>query len=375
LEREWGKTVKLQIGYLELGTNLCLSPLAGYTNLPFRRTVREIGGCGLATTDLVNARSLLENNRRALELVATSSDDRPWAVQLFGAVPSEMRDAAKKCEDFGANSVDINMGCPVRKVCKVGGGSAMMTELGKTANLVKGMVDAVKIPITAKMRLGWDEKNLTAPDLAKALEEAGVSAIFVHGRTRQQGFSGRVSLEGIAAVVASVKVPVIGNGDVTTPGGAKRMMEETGCAGVSVGRGAFLNPWIFRATAHYLETGKLMAEPDFEERVRVMSRHLDRNIDFFGEERGCVLFRKVIPWYARRFGPSSEFKKAAVRISKRADYEKALGEYRVWRKQFLDEKGELLEKFAPSKLEAVFAGDGPLERSEIPVPKGPVENW
>ena len=375
MEREWGKTVKLQIGYLELGTNLCLSPLAGYTNLPFRRTVREIGGCGLATTDLVNARSLLENNRRALELVATSSDDRPWAVQLFGAVPSEMRDAAKKCEDFGANSVDINMGCPVRKVCKVGGGSAMMTELGKTANLVKGMVDAVKIPITAKMRLGWDEKNLTAPDLAKALEEAGVSAIFVHGRTRQQGFSGRVSLEGIAAVVASVKVPVIGNGDVTTPGGAKRMMEETGCAGVSVGRGAFLNPWIFRATAHYLETGKLMAEPDFEERVRVMSRHLDRNIDFFGEERGCVLFRKVIPWYARRFGPSSEFKKAAVRISKRADYEKALGEYRVWRKQFLDEKGELLEKFAPSKLEAVFAGDGPLERSEIPVPKGPVENW
>jgi len=375
LEREWGKTVKLKIGYLELGTNLCLSPLAGYTNLPFRRTVREIGGCGLATTDLVNARSLLENNRRALELVATSPDDRPWAVQLFGAVPSEMRDAAKKCEDFGANSVDINMGCPVRKVCKVGGGSAMMTELGKTANLVKGMVGAVKIPITAKMRLGWDEKNLTAPDLAKALEEAGVSAIFVHGRTRQQGFSGRVSLEGIAAVVASVKVPVIGNGDVTTPEGARRMMEETGCAGVSVGRGAFLNPWIFRATAHYLEIGKLMAEPNFEERVRVMSRHLDRNIDFFGEERGCVLFRKVIPWYARRFGPSSEFKKAAVRISKRADYEKALGEYRVWRKQFLDEKGELLEKFAPSKLEAVFAGDGPLERSEIPVPKGPVENW
>jgi nifR3 family TIM-barrel protein len=251
----------------------------------------------------------------------------------------------------------------------------MMTELGKTANLVKGMVDAVKIPITAKMRLGWDEKSLTAPDLAKALEEAGVSAIFVHGRTRQQGFSGRVSLEGIAAVVASVKVPVIGNGDVTTPEGAKRMMVETGCAGVSVGRGAFLNPWIFRATAHYLDTGELMSEPDFEERVSVMSRHLDRNIEFFGEERGCVLFRKVIPWYARRFGPSSEFKKTAVRISKRADYEKALGEYRDWRKQFLDEKGELLEKFAPSKLEAVFAGDGPLERSEIPVPKGPVENW
>jgi nifR3 family TIM-barrel protein len=286
-----------------------------------------------------------------------------------------MRDAAKKCEDLGANSVDINMGCPVRKVCKVGGGSAMMTELTKTAELVRGMVGAVQIPVTAKMRLGWDEKNLTAPNLAKALEEAGVAGIFVHGRTRQQGFSGKVSLEGIAAVVASVRIPVIGNGDVTTPEGAKRMMIETGCTGVSVGRGAFYNPWIFRATAHYLETGELMAEPDFEERVKVMSRHLERNIDFFGEERGCVLFRKVIPWYAKRFGPSSEFKKAAVRISIRADYEKALGDYREWRKQFLDEKGELLVKFAPSRLEAVFAGDAPVERSEIPVPQGPVENW
>ena len=367
--------MSLRIGSLKLATPLCLSPLAGYTNLPFRRVVRELGGCGMATTDLVNARSLLENNRRALELVATSPDDRPWAIQLFGAVATEMRDAAKKCEDLGANSVDINMGCPVKKVCKVGGGSAMMTELTKTAELVRGMVGAVKIPVTAKMRLGWDEKNLTAPDLARALEDAGVAALFVHGRTRQQGFSGRVSLNGIASVVASVKLPVIGNGDVTTPEGAKRMMSETGCAGVSVGRGAFYNPWIFRATAHYLETGELMPEPDFEERVSVMSRHLERNIEFFGEERGCVLFRKVIPWYAKRFGPASEFKKAAVRISSRTDYEKALCEYREWRKQFLDEQGVLLEKFAPTKLEAVFLGDGPVERSEIPVPKGPVENW
>jgi tRNA-dihydrouridine synthase len=182
-------------------------------------------------------------------------------------------------------------------------------------------------------------------------------------------------LEGIAAVVSSVRIPVIGNGDVTTPEGAKRMMMETGCSGVSVGRGAFYNPWIFRATARYLEGGELMDEPDFDERVMVMSRHLDRNIEFFGEERGCVLFRKVIPWYAKRFGPASEFKKAAVRITSRSDYEKALGEYRDWRKQFLDDKGELQGKFAPSKLEAVFAGDAPVERSEIPVPQGPVENW
>ena len=252
----------------------------------------------------------------------------------------------------------------------------MMNELAKTAELVRVMVAGVKIPVTAKMRLGWDEKNLTAPDLAKALEEAGVAAIFVHGRTREQGFSGLVNLQGIAAVVQAVKkIPVIGNGDVTTPEGAKRMLEETGCSGVSIGLGAFYNPWIFRATARYLETGELIAEPDFEERVRVMSLHLERNIEFFGEERGCVLFRKVIPWYAKRFGPSSEFKKAAVRISSRMDYEKALCEYREWRKKFLNGQGVLLEKFAPTKLEAVFSGHAPLERSVIPVPQGPVENW
>jgi len=254
----------------------------------------------------------------------------------------------------------------------------MMTELAKTAELVRGMVAAVKIPITAKMRLGWDEKNLTAPDLARALEEAGVAAIFVHGRTREQGFSGFVNLQGIAAVVRAVKtIPVVGNGDVTTPEGAKRMLDETGCHGVSVGRGAFYNPWIFRATARYLETGELMAEPDFEERIRVMTRHLERNIEFFGEERGCILFRKVMPWYARRFGPASSFKKEAVLIRCRKDYDRALENYRSWRTQFLDEKGNLQDQFQPAKLAAVFAGDSGAagERSSIPVPRGPVENW
>jgi nifR3 family TIM-barrel protein len=370
--------VKLKIGSLELTTNLCLSPLAGYTNLPFRRVVRELGGCGLATTDLVNARSLLENNRRALELVATSPDDRPWAIQLFGAVASEMRDAAKKCEDLGANAIDINMGCPVRKVCKVGGGSAMMTELVKTADLVRGMVSAVKIPVTAKMRLGWDEKNLTAPDLARALEDAGVAAIFVHGRTREQGFSGFVNLQGIAAVVRAVRhIPVIGNGDVTTPEGAQRMLAETGCRGVSIGRGAFYNPWIFRATARFLETRELIPEPDFEERIRVMTRHLERNIEFFGEERGCILFRKVMPWYARRFGPATSFKKEAVLIQSRVDYDRILENFRKWRRQFLDEEGCLRDVFQPAKMQTVFYGDvgAAVKQPCIPVPSGPVEKW
>src|SRR6266513_2902154 len=245
----------MRLGSLTLKSRLFLSPLAGYTNLPFRLTLRELGGLDLATTDLVNARSLLEKNPKALKLIESSPADRPLAVQLFGSVPEEMRDAASYLESIGISAVDINMGCPVRKVCRVGGGSAMMTELDKTALLVKGMVDAVKIPITAKMRLGWDDQNLTAPDLARTLEDVGVAAIFVHGRTREQGFSGRVNLNGIRAVVEAIEsIPVIGNGDVTTPQAAKRMLDETGCTGVSIGRGAFYNPWIFLHTQQYLQT-------------------------------------------------------------------------------------------------------------------------
>src|SRR6266436_9106907 len=184
----------MRLGPLTLRSHLFLSPLAGYTNLPFRLTVREVGGLDLATTDLVNARSLLEKNPKALKLIQTCRADSPLAVQLFGSVPEEMRDAALYLESLGIASVDINMGCPVRKVCRVGGGSAMMTELDKTANLVKGMVDALKIPVTAKMRLGWDDDNITAPDLARALEDAGVAALFIHERPREQGFSGTINL-------------------------------------------------------------------------------------------------------------------------------------------------------------------------------------
>ena len=241
------------------------------------------------------------------------------AVQLFGAVPQEMADAAKMLEALGVASVDVNMGCPVRKVCQVGGGSAMMTELGRTSALVRKMVEAVRIPVTCKMRLGWDDDNLTAPDLARALEDAGVAAIMVHGRTRQQGFDGSVNLAGIRRVVEAVRsIPVIGNGDITSPEAARLMLEATGCAGVSIGRGAFYNPWIFSHTMHYLETGELLPDPDFSERIRVMSRHFDLMVEVFGESLGCTMFRKAgrQGWYAKRFGPvlSRFFNKGIVRV-------------------------------------------------------------
>jgi nifR3 family TIM-barrel protein len=367
----------MRIGSLQLKSNLFLSPLAGYTNLPFRLTLREIGGLDLATTDLVNARSLLEKNPKALKLIETCPADRPLAIQLFGSVPEEMRDAAQYLESIGISSVDINMGCPVRKVCRVGGGSAMMTELDKTAELVKGMVDAVKIPITAKMRLGWDDQNITAPDLARALEDVGVAAIFVHGRTREQGFGGTVNLAGIRAVVQALRnVPVIGNGDVTTPEAAKRMMDETGCAGASIGRGAFYNPWIFLHTLHFLHTGELLPEPAFEERIRVMCRHLDLMVEVFGEQHGCRMFRKVAPWYAKRFGPANLFNKRVVTVSSKAEFHKILSDYLDWRKQFLGEDGRLQERFQPPPLVASFMQEpGVAQRESIPVPKGPVEVW
>ena len=368
---------RVLIGPLQLKSNLFLSPLAGYTNLPFRLVVREIGGLDLATTDLVNARSLLERNPKALKLIETCPLDRPLAVQLFGSVPEEMRDAAAYLESIGVASVDINMGCPVRKVCRVGGGSAMMTELDKTARLVRGMVEAVKIPVTAKMRLGWDDQNLTAPDLARVLENAGAAAIFVHGRTREQGFGGMVNLSGIAAVVRAVRaIPVIGNGDVTTPQAAKMMFDETGCAGVSIGRGALYHPWIFHDTGHFLRTGQVPEEPEFEERLRVMRRHLDLMVEVFGEEHGCRQFRKIGPWHSKRFGPANEFNKRIVKLSSLAEFDSILDDYRRWRSQFLDDDGQLKPRYLPAPMESSFMREPAVaRRTEIPVPKGPVEVW
>ena len=367
----------MRLGPLDLKSNLFLSPLAGYTNLPFRLTLREIGGLDLATTDLVNARSLIEKNPKAFKLIETCPADRPLAVQLFGSVPEEMRDAALYLESIGIASVDINMGCPVRKVCRVGGGSAMMTELDKTAALVKGMVDALKIPVTAKMRLGWDDQNITAPDLARALEDVGVAAIFVHGRTREQGFAGTVNLAGIRKVVEAVRnIAVIGNGDVTTAGAARHMLDETGCAGVSIGRGAFYNPWIFLHTRQYLDTGELPPEATFDERVRVLCRHLDLMIEVFGETHGCRMFRKVAPWYSKRFGPANEFNKRVVQLSTRAEFHEILESYVKWRAQFLDDEGQLKPQYQPAPLIASFMQEpAAATRNAIPVPQGPVEVW
>jgi len=289
----------LRLGQVPIASRFFLAPLAGYTSLAFRLAVRECGGLGLATTDLVNARSLIEKRRRAFELAETCEQDRPLSIQIYGVVIAEMEQAARWVEEQGASAVDINMGCPVRKVVKGGGGSALMCQIDQAVDLVSAVVNAVSIPVTVKMRLGWDDESLTAPALAHAFEAAGVAAVIVHGRTRQQGFRGSVNRAGIRAVVAAVRrIPVIANGDILTIADAAATFEETGCAAVSIGRGALANPFIFRQLDCWARTGEPGPQPAFDERLELMRRHFHGLVARRGEHYGCLQFRKILKWYS-----------------------------------------------------------------------------
>ncbi len=325
----------LHIGTLPLATNLFLAPLAGYTTLPFRWCMREVGGFGLATTELVHARSLLEKNRRAFELIETRPDDSPLSVQLFGPVAEEVRDAAVWLEEQGADAIDINMGCPVEKVVKIGAGAAMLKDPKKTGAFVRTVTRAVKIPVTVKTRLGWDQTQLDAPVLAPILEDAGVAALTIHGRTRAEAFRGSVDLEGIRSVVESVQaMPVFGNGDVCDTTTAKRMLEETGCAGLVVGRGALANPWVF----HNIQAGLLghtaPPEPPLVERVAFMIRHFERAVQQRGEKLACTQFRKTIDWYAKSFGPCRPLRLAMKELNSRQHYYHLVGQFLEYRNQY-----------------------------------------
>lgn len=288
----------LSLGQLAIPSRFFLAPLAGYTSLAFRLAVRGCGGLGLATTDLVNARSLIEGRPRAYELAETCPEDRPLSIQIYGAVTAEMEQAARWVEARGVPAVDINMGCPVRKVVKGGGGSALMCEMDRAVDLVGAIVAAVRIPVTVKMRLGWDDESLSAPDLARAFERVGVAGVIVHGRTREQGFKGRVNRAGIRAVVEAVEgIPVVANGDIRTIDDAASMFAETGCAAISIGRGALANPFFFRQLDHWARTGEPGPDPSYDERLDLMIRHFHGLVTRRGERFGCLQFRKILKWY------------------------------------------------------------------------------
>ena len=346
----------LCLGSLALPTRFFLAPLAGYTNLGFRLAVRELGGVGLATTDLINARSLLRGSRKTEELLRTCPADRPLAVQIYGADAGEMREAAQCLEGYGVSAVDINMGCPVHKVTRGGGGSALLCDVDKTVNLVRTVIEGVRLPVTVKMRLGWDDASLSAPFFARRFEEVGVAAVTIHGRTRSQGFAGTVNLHAIRAVVEAVeRIPVIGNGDIRTVAGAERMFKETGCAAIAIGRGALLNPWFFAQLRRWQETGEPGPAASYEQRLAFMSRHFHLLVADRGERFGCLLFRKVANWYCKVLRPGRVIQQKMVRIASAEDFASILGELRSRQPAGWDHCADFEDAIA--------------------VPKGPIEHW
>jgi nifR3 family TIM-barrel protein len=347
----------LHFGPLRLRTPFLLAPLAGYTNLPFRQAVRELGGLGLATTDLVNARALLQGSRKTMDLIQTCPEDRPVAVQIYGAKIEEMVAGAQWLEGYGVSSVDINMGCPVHKVVRGGGGSAMLCDAAATVALVRAVVESVHIPVTVKMRLGWDDSHWSAPFFAREFEQAGVAAVMIHGRTRAQGFGGRVNLDGIRAVVEAVQsIPVIGNGDVRTVADAADMLCHTGCAGVAIGRGALLNPWIFAQMERWRATCDPGPGPSYRDRLNFMDRHFHLLVEQRGERFACLTFRKVANWYCKALRPGREVQQILIRLESVATFEDIVARLR-------------------ETVPAAWRECHPAEMPSVPVPSGPVERW
>ena len=280
----------LRIGPVQLETPMLLAPMAGYCDLPFRLLCRELGGVGLASTDLLNCHSILRGHPTAMKLAATCEADQPLCMQLYGNSQDPLPEAAKWAIDHGAKVIDINMGCPVDKVAKKNGGSLLLCDVDSTVRLAERIVNAVeqyssgRVPVTAKVRLGWDRNRIVAPQLASRLEKSGIAAITVHGRTTEQFFQGVVDLQGIADVVAAVKaIPVIGNGDITKPADAVAMMRRTGCSAVMIARGAIRTPWIFSRAWRLLAEGDAGPEPSRLDKMKVILRHLDLILEHSGE--------------------------------------------------------------------------------------------
>ncbi len=344
----------LSYGPLELQTRYLLSPLAGFTNLPFRRMIRRVGGVGLCTTDLVNSRSLLMRRHKALELVQTSPDDRPLSIQIFGSEPSFVADSARLLEqEFQLESIDINMGCPVAKVAGHGAGAGLMQQSDEAVRLVEAVVQAVALPVTVKMRLGWDSRSLSAPWFARAFEQVGVAAIAIHGRTREQGFSGEVDLDGIRQVVEAVSgIPVIGNGDIRTVDDAARMLTVTGCDGISIGRGALANPWIFRQLVQWELTGQYDPPGSFDDRMTLLLEQFDYLVEQKGEQRALVSYRKTLHWYLKSMRVRPALRHEFQSIETRRDFDDAIMRVR--------------NEASASRRTGRF---------DVPVPSGPNAHW
>ncbi len=316
---------KLKIGNVELENRYILAPMAGVTDLPFRLLCKE-QGAGLVCMEMISAKALQYRNKNTKALLAIAPEETPVSLQLFGAEPAILSEQAKRIEDLPFTFLDINMGCPVPKVVKNGEGSALMKEPKRVYDIVYAVSRAIKKPVTVKIRKGFDEEQINAVEIAKIIEAAGGAAVAVHGRTREQYYSGRADWDIIRRVKEAVSIPVIGNGDVTDGRKADAMFKETGCDGIMVGRGCQGNPWIFREILYYEEYGKISARPDVEELQRTMLRHARMQMEQKGEVLGIREMRKHVAWYTKGLEGSAKLRDEINHVESYEELESLLGE-------------------------------------------------
>jgi tRNA-dihydrouridine synthase B len=303
----------MRIGSYQLANNVVLAPMAGVTDRPFRLLCRAMGA-GLAVTEMVTSNSLLYGSAKTLRRVAHEGEPVPVTVQIAGADPTLLAQAARFNVAAGAQIIDINMGCPAKKVCNVLAGSALLRDEGLVGRILGAVVRAVDVPVTLKIRTGWDKTHRNALRIVRIAEDAGVRAVAVHGRTRACMFGGQAEYETIAAVKAAAGIPVIANGDVDGPEKAVAVLTATGADGIMIGRAALGRPWIFREVVHFLATGEKLPPPDVAEIRRVLLAHLDELYRFYGEHIGVPIARKHIGWYTKGLADSAAFRHAVFQI-------------------------------------------------------------
>lgn len=316
----------MNIGNIELSAPLALAPMAGITDLPFRLICRRLG-CGMTVSEMVSAKGLLYKNVKTTEMLRIDDGERPTAIQLFGSVPAELAEAARMVEASGADMIDFNMGCPVPKIVNNGEGSALMKNPQLAHDILAAMVKAVKIPVTVKFRAGWDDNNRNAVEIARAVEAAGVSAVAVHGRTRQQFYEGKADWSIIADVKQAVKVPVFGNGDIFTVADGLRMLEQTGCDGLMIGRGADGNPWLFTALAAALRGEPQPQPPSLKERLAQAAEHLEMLIAYKNEVVAVKEMRRHISAYLKGMPHAAEFRGRFHKVDTQEQFSQLLAEY------------------------------------------------
>ncbi|MFA5388796.1 MAG: tRNA dihydrouridine synthase DusB [Candidatus Omnitrophota bacterium] len=302
----------LTIGKLKLRSNLILAPMAGVTDLPFRLLNREFG-CELAFIEMINVRSLGYKAFRTKKMLFSSAKDRPLGIQIVGFEEKFILKALDILSSYEYDVLDFNAACPVRKVVRRGEGAGLLKEPEKLRKLLNIIVKNSGKPVTVKIRTGWDKDSINAREIALACQDAGISALFIHGRSREQGYSGEVDYSSIGEVKKALNIPIIGSGDVFSPILAKKMLDETGCDGLLAARGALGNPWIFKETSEFLENGKSITRPGIGEIARVMLGHLESYIDFYGAPRGVTRFRKFFGWYTKGISDVRSLRERAFR--------------------------------------------------------------